>query len=95
MDLIVHPGYCEEHSDTRHYVDEAGKCYGATMSQVEARGYGYARHIGGNWFRLQPRYPSRQDLAWEMAQDAHQEALALEAEADARSNNSFDNDVEF
>lgn len=93
--LIVHPAYCSEHTDSHHYLDENGKCWGTSLIEVEKKGYTWPRHIGGGWFEFKPKYPSRYDLAWEMSQDAYQQTLALEAEADARSNNSFDHDVEF
>ena len=71
-DLVVRRDYCSEHGVV-HYCDETGRCHGKDLVEVERRGYSYARHIGGGWFKLIEKYRpiSQQDLAWEMAAEAH------------------------
>jgi hypothetical protein len=54
-DLIVKRQYCDEHRASGHYCDENYHCHGATLIDVEKRGYTYARHVGGGWFKLQPK----------------------------------------
>jgi hypothetical protein len=72
-ELIVKRQYCEEHSETDHYIDENYHCHGRSLAEIQKKGYSYARHIGGGWFRLIEKYRpmSQQDLAWEMAAEAH------------------------
>ena len=83
--LTVHRSYCETHSASDHWLDENYHCHGSTLAQVEARGYTYARHIGGGWFRLIEKYHPQQwqqDLAWEMAAEARDSAHTLYLEPD-------------
>jgi hypothetical protein len=60
MDITVKRQYCEEHSAPDHWVDENYHCHGKSLVEVEARGYSWARHIGGGWFRLKERYNFQQ-----------------------------------
>ena len=80
-DLVVHRSYCPEHVAI-HYVDENEKCWGKDLVEVQKRGFTYARHIGGGWFGLRCKYTSKQDLAWEMAAEAHDSALLPYQEPD-------------
>ena len=81
--LQVHRSYCTEHSDNSHWLDENGQCYGDSLAAVERHGYTYARHVGGGWFELRQTYSNyQQDLAWQMAAEAHDSALAPYYEPD-------------
>jgi hypothetical protein len=55
-DLDVRRGYCTEHSENDHWLDENFVCHGRTLQEIESHGYSYARHIGGGWFRLKEKY---------------------------------------
>ena len=72
-DLYIRSTYCEEHLENNHWLDENFHCHGSSLVEVQRHGYTYARHIGGGWFKLiekfHPAY--QQDLAWEMAAEAH------------------------
>ena len=83
-DLYVRRTYCTEHSENDHWCDENFKCHGASLAEVERKGYSYAKHIGGGWFRLVEKYRpmSQADLAWEMAAEAHDSNLAPYLEPD-------------
>jgi hypothetical protein len=75
-DLYVRRGYCEEHSENDHWIDENFKCHGRSLAEVERQGYTWARHIGGGWFKLLPKYrpPTQAEITWQMAADARQQA---------------------
>jgi len=82
-DLTVKRQYCEEHRAKDHYCDENYRCHGATLIDVERKGYTYARHIGGGWFRLMEKYnPNQRAVDAEMAAEAHDSAEALYFEPD-------------
>ena len=68
-DLYVKRQYCEEHSAQGHYCDENYHCHGETLQQIEKRGYCYARHIGGGWYRMTPKYNPALPLEWQMPED--------------------------
>ena len=71
-DLTVHRTYCEEHSARDHFLDENYHCHGESLIEVERRGYIYAHHIGGGWFKLIEKYrPAHLSLEWEILADAH------------------------
>jgi len=84
MSITVKRQYCEQHMAKDHYCDENYHCHGATLIDVERKGYTYARHIGDGWYKLQEKYNpcQQQDLAWEMAAEAHDSAAALYYEPD-------------
>jgi hypothetical protein len=72
-DLYVRRTYCEEHSENDHWCDENYRCHGRDLTEVERKGFSYAKHIGGGWFKLVEKYrpPTQAELAWLMAADAH------------------------
>lgn len=55
-EILVQYGYCEEHLDRHHMVDERGRHVANGPDEMKARGFFYLRHIGGGWFRY--RIPS-------------------------------------
>ncbi len=81
-DLTVHRTYCDEHAASDHWLDETYHCHGTTLAEVERHGYSYAKHIGGGWFRMiekyRPQWPN--DLAWEMAAEAHSQPVEVEVD---------------
>jgi hypothetical protein len=77
--ITVHATYCEEHAET-HYLDELDRCHGESLRSIESRGYTWARHIGGGWYKLHERYPQTLPLDWQMLADAH--SNIQEAEVD-------------
>lgn len=81
-DLTVHRSYCTDHVASDHWLDENYHCHGASLAEVEIHGYSYAKHIGGGWFRMVEKYRPhwQQDLAWEMAADAHSQSLEVEVD---------------
>jgi hypothetical protein len=74
-ELILHPGYCSEHSDTRHMIDDAGNCHN-NIKKLEALGlYYYAGHLGRGYYRyVERRQPTRQEQLFEKWADARQDA---------------------
>jgi hypothetical protein len=74
-ELILHPGYCSEHGDSRHMIDDDGNCHN-DIKKLEALGLVYyAGHIGGGYYRYVERQrPSRQDELFEKWADARQQA---------------------
>ena len=76
-ELTVKRNYCDEHHENDHWLDENFKCHGWDLADIQRKGYSYAKHIGGGWFKLIEKYtPARaaalqQDLVWEMAAEAH------------------------
>lgn len=79
-DLTVHRTYCEEHSASDHWLDENYHCHGSSLAQVESRGYTYARHIGGGWFRLHEKYTTPLSLEWEILAEAHSQISEVEVD---------------
>jgi hypothetical protein len=58
-DLYVKRSYCSEHMERDHWLDENFVCHGRDLAEVESHGYTWARHIGGGWYKLQPKPPRR------------------------------------
>ena len=68
--IDLHPGYCDQHHDTYHMIDDRGNCHGDSMQALRLQGYTYLRHIGSNYYRyLTPSQPAALQL------DAHLEEM--------------------
>jgi len=78
-DLTVHATYCEEHMET-HYLDERDQCYGESLRTIEARGFTWARHIGGGWYKLHERNPQPLPLDWEIAAETYSQFAEVEVD---------------
>ena len=50
MNITVHYGFCEEHYEPRHLIDERGHHVANSRQELESRGFFYLRHVGGCHF---------------------------------------------
>jgi hypothetical protein len=57
-EILVQYGYCAEHLDRHHMVDERGRHVANGPDEMKAHGYFYLRHIGSGWFRYRTPSPN-------------------------------------
>jgi len=57
-EILVQYGYCAEHLDRHHMVDERGRHVANGPDEMKARGFFYLRHIGGGWYRYRTPSPN-------------------------------------